>query len=70
MECIDADQGGCRGTVEMRFTNPSTMRSRPLCEVHQKPYLDAWERSLELTSPMPASWFDESYAGERWDDDY
>lgn len=33
-------------------------------------YHEARERAAEYNSPAPPEWFDESYAGERWDNDY
>ncbi|MCR9292037.1 MAG: hypothetical protein NXI32_04910 [bacterium] len=36
------------------------------CDKHHR----ARERAAEYDSPCPPAWFDESYAGERWDDDY
>lgn len=70
MECQDAHKGGCSGEVELRLVNPSTFRHRELCCKHQEDRLDVYDRAQELMSPMPAAWFDKSYAGERWDDDY
>jgi hypothetical protein len=70
MECQDVHKGDCEGTVEMRMVNPSTWRHRELCEKHQREHLKVYEHAQELMSPTPAPWFDESYAGERWDDDY
>lgn len=50
------------------------------CEAHQDSYnesMDALEREQQRKFPgydvpgsAPPDWFDASYAGERWDDDY
>lgn len=70
LRCLEA--GGktpCVGPVEYRML-PDNPRSFPRCEAHFAKRLERSERNLELMSPTPAPWFDESYAGERWDEDY
>lgn len=69
MRCLDGPNG-CGGPVELRVT-PDRTDGRPFarCEVHFEARLDSAERILELTSAVPAPWFDPSYAGERWDED-
>ncbi|MHB8974284.1 MAG: hypothetical protein ACYC3X_29375 [Pirellulaceae bacterium] len=41
-----------------------------VCETCQETCLRAKERAREYESPCEPDWFDPSYAGERWDDDY
>lgn len=60
------------GPVEYRMSNTRTQRSSPLCARHQRQRLDRM-REIDARYPdsdSPPEWFDESYAGERWDDDY
>lgn len=50
----------------------ATGRSFPRCEAHWEERLD---RQAEINerypdTPIAPSWFDPSYAGERWNDDY
>jgi len=42
----------------------------PRCEHHQALRLAQAERTRELLSDVPPAWFDPSYAGERWDEEY
>lgn len=72
MECLEdgRDDDPCRGKIEMRMSLDS-MKSWPRCEHHAKGWYERSEKNLELLSDTPASWFDPSYAGERWsEDDY
>lgn len=78
LTCLDRreDRDECRGTVEFRPGMSGTGRRFPRCDFH-------WEKRVELqdrlrhdygvdSSPgvRPAWDFDESYAGERWDEEY
>jgi len=68
--CLDGPEG-CEGRVEYRSTpDRSDMRTFPRCEAHFELRLAQAEHTMELLSPNPPAWFDESYAGERWDEDY
>lgn len=70
LSCLDGPDG-CAGPVEMR-TTPDRRDGAgfPRCEAHFEKRLASSERNLELMSDVPPAWFDESYAGERWDEDY
>lgn len=69
LSCLDGPVD-CAGPVELRSTpDRSDLRSFPRCEHHFEQRLASAERTLELLSPCPAPWFDEGYAGERWDED-
>jgi hypothetical protein len=69
LECIDGPQD-CQGAVEWRTTPDRTDgKSFMRCEGHFDKRMQSVERTLELTSRSRPSWFDESYAGERWDED-
>ena len=72
--CIDAPYGlgggECRGTVEYRAVPGGSAVAR--CEGHFERRMERWENSIEreALSDLAPSWFDPSYAGERWDEDY
>ena len=75
-DCLDSDQGGCEGeTFERPSLSGSGMRF-PRCDKHYQEYVDRVASKIEATrrrypdSATPPEWFDESYAGERWNDDY
>jgi hypothetical protein len=70
LSCVD--RGGaepCAGEVEYR-TTPDRADGKPFprCEHHFDLRMRSVERNLELQSPVRPAWFDESYAGERWDE--
>jgi hypothetical protein len=65
--CIEYGED-CEGDVEVRML-PDNPRSFPRCEFHFEKRLAKSEHNLELMSPARPAWFDESYAGERWDED-
>jgi hypothetical protein len=70
LECMDSHKGGCRGKVEYRLSpDRSDFKSFPRCEAHFDERLASAERTLELMSDTRPAWFDESYAGERWEED-
>lgn len=70
-DCLDGPEG-CEGAVEYRTPLSGTGCAFPRCDKHWDERLDRQERINRdyPDSPVPPSWFDESYAGERWDDDY
>lgn len=56
--------------VEFRITPDRTDgKPFPRCTPCFERRLSESERIMELTSPIPAAWFDPSYAGESWDED-
>lgn len=71
MEYGDEDNP-CAGPVEFHSIDPGRTRAHPRCEKHWGQRLDRRENSIEVyeNSDVRPAWFDESYAGERWDDDY
>jgi len=73
VECLDKRKGGCDGGVEFHL-NPysSSFKSYPRCSSHAGTWFDSLEaiNNRYPDSPVAPSWFDESAAGERWDDDY
>lgn len=67
LTCLDCgtDEG-----VEYRTTpDRSDGKAFPRCEPCFGRRLEDSAHILELTSPTRPSWFDESAAGERWDED-
>jgi hypothetical protein len=71
VECLDDHgEGTCRGPVEYHSIDPGRTAAFPRCEKHWGDRLKSRENSIERyeNSDVAPSWFDESYAGERWDD--
>jgi hypothetical protein len=60
----------CEGRVEYHL-NPDRddLKAFARCEFHQARRLDQAERNREYMSDVAPSWFDPTYAGERWDED-
>jgi hypothetical protein len=79
LECINGGFGEavgleirCEGPVELRMPLTDTGIPYPRCEKHWAERLEQEQRLRQdyPDSPHPPSWFDPSYAGETWDDDY
>lgn len=73
LECLDKYKGGCFGAVELRPSLSGTGTAIARCDFHWEERLIEQERIEEtyhVNSAGPPDWLDESYAGERWDDDY
>jgi hypothetical protein len=69
LTCLDGPTG-CSGPVEFRLTpDRDDFKAFPRCEAHFNLRLIQASRTLDLLSPAPAAWFDQSYAGERWNED-
>jgi len=71
-ECLDDHgQGECQGPVDY-WTTGSSLRGWPRCDYHGMKRQERYENSIEqyADSDVAPSWFDASYAGERWDEDY
>lgn len=71
-DCLDNHLGDCAGGVEYRMALSATGRSFPRCDEHWARRLDTQERIDRdyPDSPFAPSWFDPTYAGESWDEDY
>lgn len=73
-KCVTASQPDatpCGGEVEQRWSR-SGMTSTFRCERHEMDHqdiLDGISRRYPDSDVAPA-WFDPTYAGETWDDDY
>lgn len=73
LECLEDGRPDdpCKGPVGYHFVGDS-LQGWPRCDHHadkrQQRYDEGIER--ESRSPIPPDWFDESFAGERWEDDY
>ena len=71
-DCLEYGSDGedCGGPVELHL-RPSDWKSFPRCERHQAARERSRRNSMEryADSDVPPSWFDPSYAGERWEDD-
>lgn len=71
-ECLEYKPDECQGEVQMRDALSESGMPYVRCDFH-------WRKRIELQheleqkypdSPIPPPWFDPTYAGERWDDDY
>ena len=73
IECLDHQQGDCKGAVEYRFALSGTGRSFPRCDGHWAARLDYQDginqRYGHPDSAVVPSDFEPEYAGERWDED-
>lgn len=60
----------CKGEITNRFTDQETEIWE--CEHHMTQSLKRNEkvRKNYPDSPIPPKWFDSTYAGERWDEEY
>jgi len=70
-ELLCLERGGrieCSGPVEYRMM-PDNPRSFPRCEAHAERRLEQAQRTLELTSPARAPWYDKAAINEEWDED-
>jgi hypothetical protein len=68
--CLD-ESPECAGAVEWTTTpDRDDFKHFPRCTFHHKKRLDAAERNRGWRSDVPPAWFDPTYAGERWDEDY
>ena len=71
-ECLDdRGEGTCSGPVEYHSIDPGRQRAFPRCDLHWNERLDRRQNSMEMyaDSDVAPSWFDPSYAGERWDEE-
>lgn len=69
MECLDC---GTMEGVEYRLTSDRAMtdgKAFPRCELCLEKREAHAGRTLELLSPCRPSWFSETSAGERWEED-
>lgn len=69
-ECLNYNPDECRGPVAFHTTGDS-LKAWPRCDFHQEQRQESYENSIEryANSSVAPSWFDPSYAGERWDED-
>jgi hypothetical protein len=68
-ECLEYGPD-CSGPVELHWAGGQ--RSWPRCTHHGEQRRERYENSLEryADSDVVPDWFDPTYAGERWEDDY
>jgi hypothetical protein len=74
-ECINGlgeNAAECRGAVEYRPSLTGTGTPIARCDFHwdQRLQFEEGHRVNYPDSSTPPAWFDPSYAGECWDDDY
>lgn len=72
--CLDGPEG-CEGEVYEHLTLSGSGMRFPRCEAHYGAYVQRVQPQIDAVrqrypdSDTPPSWFDETYAGERWNDD-
>lgn len=71
LRCLDVRTGACSGMVEYRTPLSASGKSFPRCAHHWRERLTAQDRNSRAypDSPVAPAWVDESYAGERWEED-
>lgn len=64
--CLN-ESSECKGPVDY-WTVGDSLKAWPRCDYHGMKRQQQYENSIEseARSDVPPSWFDESYAGERW----
>lgn len=69
--CLNYDQGNCSGPTRTRWSRSGLTQSVKCdgCQHDLDERLDDVQRRYPDSSVAP-SWFDPTYAGESWDDDY
>ena len=68
LQCLDVDTARCALVPSSTAPPPTAPMASPSLGA-RRTSRRVWSRLrayLELMSPTPAPWFDESYAGERW----
>jgi hypothetical protein len=70
--CLDHWRSACQGAVELREALSASGTRFPRCDGHWDKRLQEQQRLNRdyPDSPTPPAWFDPTYAGERWDEDY
>jgi len=61
---------GCEGEFWFQDDPDHLDRNAYYCGPCLDKRIDALQRARELQCDCPPSWFDPTYAGERWDDNY
>lgn len=72
MACLDYRKGDCEGETHPRESLSGTGTMIERCDKHWDERLKSHSEHLKVypDSPIAPNWFDESLAGERWDDEY
>lgn len=74
--CLDSNESPCHGEVFERLTRSGSGMTFPRCDKHYAEYaerMDAIHAKTRQRYPdtdCAPSWFDPTYAGESWNDDY
>jgi len=64
------DEFDAKEQPHLRLGEPLIDINEQLCEQCRDRRLRGLERAREYLSDVPPAWFDPTYAGERWDEDY
>ncbi len=69
--CLNFDQGRCSGNTQTRYSRSGLTQSVKCdgCQYTLDEKLDEIQQRYP-DSPVAPSWFDPTYAGESWDEDY
>jgi hypothetical protein len=79
IECLDSydDSTACAGEVSYYYALSGSGLTWPRCEGHYALYVERVQEKLDEVrkaypdSPSaPPAWFDATYAGEQWEDEY
>ena len=77
MDCFEHDNtADCAGEVFERMALSGSGMAYPRCDKGYDEYVERTQPALDRVrerypdSPFAPSWFDPTFAGERWDDDY
>lgn len=74
-DCLDGPVG-CKGETFERYSLSGSGMTFPRCEKHYDEYVNRVQPQIDEInerypdSDIPPSWFDPTYAGEHWNDDY
>lgn len=73
--CLE-ESDECAGEIISRFALSGSGIAYPRCDFHYDEYVERVQPAIDAVnerypdSSQPPAWFDPTYAGECWDDDY
>ena len=76
MMCLDSRDSPCQGDVNLYLALSGSGMRWPRCEHHYRSYVERVQPQINAVrerypdTDTPPSWFDPTYAGEHWDEDY
>jgi hypothetical protein len=75
LECLDDQESECKGEVQEYLALSGSGLAYPRCEKHYGEYVERVQPQMDdinrryPDTDTPPSWFDPTYAGERWNED-